>query len=419
MVDNNKWAFVRGDVQNTGSSSRRGPIEEPQVKWRHDTGSRVFGTPLIVDDTVIVATQSPVHHTKGSVVAIDRDSGNRIWSSAEDSSGVRGTPAVANDRLCFGSLLGTLFVLDVGGGTVLHSADIGDSPSDGTYTLISEGTVFSQPYQLTAMDADSLAVDWESDDEAFFESPFAIAEDKLFAGGYRQDGDPVYIGQNDDDLPEFVRPQTPFVRAMDTATGTTQWETAIDGRPRGTAVVDGTVFIAAAGSYPLGDRVTRINPTSENQPVPETEPVPYESFGVVVALDAKSGTILWKTELSSTVRTMPATDGQYISVGTTAGKLVTLNATTGDPLWDERINENNAVLSSPTIAGDAVYVGSDDNAIIAFDLADGDELWRFESDAPVDANPAIVDGTVYAADNSGVVYSLEEHNSDRNGSRDS
>jgi len=402
------WTSVRGCPQNTGSSAKPGPKKNPDLKWRHDVGTRIFGTPLIVDDTVFVATSSPVQQTAGTVVALDRDSGTRTWISNDKSMGVRGTPAISDDRLYFGDLMGTLYVLDITDGRVIDSLSVGDSPSDGTYILIEEGTVFAQPYRLLAMDSESLSREWESDDDALFQSPFAIADDELIAGGYWHDGDPLYIGQGEDDMAEFVHPAAPFVRAVNLHTGTTNWETVIDGLPRGTGVVDGTIFVAAAGSDPLGKRVTKIIANPEKQLDPDETPSSYESYGIVSALDRETGTEVWQTRLPSMVRTMPAVNEQYVSVGTTAGELVTLDAGTGEQVWTVRINSDNAVLSSPTIAGDVVYIGSDDDAIKAFDLADGNQLWQYGTHDAVDANIAVVEGTLYTADNGGTVYSLEE-----------
>jgi outer membrane protein assembly factor BamB len=103
---------------------------------------------------------------------------------------------------------------------------------------------------------------------------------------------------------------------------------------------------------------------------------------------------------------MPAVDGRYLCFGTADGTLVTLNAETGEQEWQQQINDDQSVLSSPTIANDIVLVGSDDSYLVAFDVETGVELWRFETEAAVDANPSVVDGGVYVADNAGNVYAL-------------
>lgn len=401
------WPFVRGNLRNTAATTTSGPVKSPELQWRHDAGARVFGTPLVVDGAVYVATCAQTHHSVGATVAIDRSTGDRLWMSAEDAMEVRGTPAVADGRLYLGDLDGRLFVLDTDDGAVLRSAEARYPPADGVYPLVNEETMYTQRYLLEAHDADTLELEWASDEETFFEAPVAVGDERLFAGGYRSDGEEVYVGLDEADVPEFVYLRTPFVKAIDPATGETIWETGIDGLPRAPAVVNETVFVPAAGSDPLGERFGRIKPGADEQPIPDEQPTPYRTYGVVYALDAGTGDERWSTRLESQVRTMPAADERYVCVGTADGVLVTLDATTGEQVWRRGINENRSVLSSPTIAGDVVYVGSDDDALVALDVATGDERWRFGTDAAVDANPSVVDGVVYIADNGGSVYALE------------
>jgi eukaryotic-like serine/threonine-protein kinase len=65
------------------------------------------------------------------------------------------------------------------------------------------------------------------------------------------------------------------------------------------------------------------------------------------------------------------------------------------------------VVSSPVIAGDVVYVGSDDGWLYALDLATGARRWRVDLGSPVSASPAVGGGLVYVAARDGRVWAVE------------
>src|SRR5215210_965824 len=63
--------------------------------------------------------------------------------------------------------------------------------------------------------------------------------------------------------------------------------------------------------------------------------------------------------------------------------------------------------SSPTVAGDAVYVGSDDGHLYALDAMTGAERWRFEVGSDVYSSPAVAAGIVYFSSSNGSIYALD------------
>lgn len=403
----NEWPFVRRNLRNTGSTSTPAPIDEPELLWEHDAGRRIFGTPLVVGDRVYVATTAQAHHSIDCAVAIDRESGDRVWTTASEAMEARGTPAVVDGTFYFGDLDGQIFAIDADDGTVSRTTDIlGASPADGIHPLVYDETLFTNRYCLEARNSNSLELQWKSDDDYAYKEPFAIADGQVFAGGFRTTGERIYVGQDDADLPSFVNESEPVLRAVDPEMGVLHWETALDGLPRAPAVVDETVYVPTSGSDPQGTRVSSIKPCTDEQPIPDEEPTEYRTFGSVHALNVRTGTERWATRLAEPVRTMPAVDGRYVCFGTTGGSVVAFNAETGQHEWQHQVNKDCSVLSSPTIADDVVLVGSDDSYLLALDVQTGEELWRFETEAAVDANPSVVDEVVYFADNTGNVYAL-------------
>ena len=54
------------------------------------------------------------------------------------------------------------------------------------------------------------------------------------------------------------------------------------------------------------------------------------------------------------------------------------------------------IVSSPAVAGGAVYFGSKDGNLYAVDSASGKLRWKFDAHGQVKSSPAVVNGVVYA-----------------------
>jgi outer membrane protein assembly factor BamB len=69
---------------------------------------------------------------------------------------------------------------------------------------------------------------------------------------------------------------------------------------------------------------------------------------------------------------------------------------TGDEVW-----------SSPVVADNVVYFGSDDGHLYAVDIETGHEQWGFKTEKQVRSSPAIVDDVVYFDSYDGYLYAVE------------
>ncbi|HET8923111.1 MAG TPA: PQQ-binding-like beta-propeller repeat protein [Candidatus Acidoferrum sp.] len=65
------------------------------------------------------------------------------------------------------------------------------------------------------------------------------------------------------------------------------------------------------------------------------------------------------------------------------------------------------ILSSPTIAGDTLYVGSSDHLLYALKVADGTLKWKFKTDGRVTSSPAVSAGLVYFSSMDSSFYAVE------------
>ena len=115
---------------------------------------------------------------------------------------------------------------------------------------------------------------------------------------------------------------------------------------------------------------------------------------VVVCLDAETGEELWRhlddwfyTERQggNGPRSTPAVDGNTVYVLSAFGRLIALNANTGEELWD--LDFTKAFSSSmprwgfstsPVVEDDRLLIevgGANDNAIVAFNKETGERIW--------------------------------------------
>jgi outer membrane protein assembly factor BamB len=74
-------------------------------------------------------------------------------------------------------------------------------------------------------------------------------------------------------------------------------------------------------------------------------------------------------------------------------------------LWAADAGES--VESSAAVAGGVVYVGTQRGELVAFNLADGRERWRYAAGSPVgESSPAVARGVVYVGDLGGVMHAV-------------
>ncbi len=72
-----------------------------------------------------------------------------------------------------------------------------------------------------------------------------------------------------------------------------------------------------------------------------------------------------------------------------------------------KFHTGGSVLSSPAVAGDTVYVASNDGFLYALAAADGQQRWRFATGARVTSSPAVAGGIVYVNSYDGNVYAVD------------
>jgi outer membrane protein assembly factor BamB len=106
-----------------------------------------------------------------------------------------------------------------------------------------------------------------------------------------------------------------------------------------------------------------------------------DAEGLVTALNASDGRVLWQRETGLPFSGGPGVAGQRLFLGSTDGDLVALSTSNGSELWRARVSSE--ILSVPSAAGDTLVVHTLDDSILGFDAATGETRWGYSSRAPV------------------------------------
>lgn len=244
------------------------------------------------------------------------------------------------------------------------------------------------------------------------------------------DGWPVDLGSESAAAPTvvegtvYVGDDGGVLHAVDTETAEQQWRFETDGPIVGgpvrfdgrvyTTSTDGTIYAVdaesgeqAAWSFEMGAGIE--GGVALEQRADGATVYAGNSGGDVVALDAETGEERWEEPFPAVgqVQSPPTVvDGTvYVTtVNGNEGVVYAIDAETGEQQWvTER---GGAIIGSPAVTADSVYIGARDTVISALDVDTGDEQWRFDTNRQIIASPAVVGETVYITDFGGTVIGL-------------
>ena len=131
--------------------------------------------------------------------------------------------------------------------------------------------------------------------------------------------------------------------------------------------------------------------------------------GFVVAVDAKSGKIRWRFDMS-VVESSPLVVGNNVYVGSWSGNVYALNAKTGAVRWTYPAGEE--VNSSAAYWDGTIYIGGDEGHVFALNAWTGKLKWRASSFSRFGRretfypSPAVAYGRVYIPNTDGTLYAF-------------
>jgi polyvinyl alcohol dehydrogenase (cytochrome) len=185
------------------------------------------------------------------------------------------------------------------------------------------------------------------------------------------------------------------VVALDAASGEIRWVFNAPPNEGQTAPVDDVAFSASPNLFSIDQNGSPLDLVGIGQ-----------KSGVYWALNRETGEVVWQQQISPAgflggmegtaavangVIAVPATDWPGFD-GPATGLVTALDAATGDILWTV---EESAPAASPTsITNDVVLHAGLDGILHIFSLAEGTEIWRNDLGASVSSGIAATDGYV-------------------------
>jgi outer membrane protein assembly factor BamB len=286
-----------------------------------------------------------------------------------------GYPNHAMYHLALGDTLTKAWTTDIGDGASRYGRVTAQPVVDG-------GRIFTMDALdlVSAHDAKTGREIWTFDPQP------KTAQDQTYGGGVAVVGDRVYVGTGYGQ-----------VIALDAATGKEIWRQSVSAPLHGSpTVADDRVFVitvenelevlAASDGHRLWTHSGLPEPAGllgAASPAVEGDivVVPYSS-GEIFALRVENGRPLWTDNLATAqpmgalsaladVRGQPVIDRDRVFALSHSGLMVSIDLRTGDRVWEQDI----AGTHAPWVAGDFVYVLSNDQDIICMTRQDGRVRW--------------------------------------------
>jgi outer membrane protein assembly factor BamB len=168
---------------------------------------------------------------------------------------------------------------------------------------------------------------------------------------------------------------------------------------------------------------TTQEPGSATVPEEQLRRIPWPTYGFDNARTRSPGfqvrppfRIAWRRNAGSLLEFPPVVAYGRLYVGTASGRFLALDAKTGKVVWKKEFGR--CMAASPAVAGGVVYqtlmdpspcaVHRQDSAgyLLALDADTGDVLWRFRAGVS-ESSPLVVDGTVYFGSWDRKMYALD------------
>lgn len=361
------------------------PSEGKQV-WQFSTGTMAGGTtPAVADGRVFVTTGL----SGNRVFALNAANGKKIWERKTNDNGPW-SPIAAGGRVYVTTESCSIYSYDARNGGLLWSKVI--SGSVWSFVAADETNVLAVAEQggwsLVCWSGRTGTARWRAHVGAEAIGAPVLADDV------------VYVATRDG-----------VVHAIDAATGKERWAqdrgatsppVVADGRLLLASEEGGFHVMAVSASDGTGDwqftasRAERVVTAGETR----AERPRQEEVEEAMTVNRADGT------------SRPCVVGGAAFVGTSDGRLVCLDTSTGAPKWEANLATGPTTapppVASPVVAGGRVYVGTMAGEFKALSAEDGKELWSYRGNGfGFNSAPAVTGGRVYAVSQDGVVHCIE------------
>ena len=96
--------------------------------------------------------------------------------------------------------------------------------------------------------------------------------------------------------------------------------------------------------------------------------------------------------------------GDHVYTGSAGGRFYAVGAKDGHLRWTSQLG---SVSSRPAIAGNRLFIGTDDGELLSVDMLTGEVVWKYETRGPILESPVIVGDLVIFSNEADQVYALD------------
>lgn len=331
--------MFRGNPNHTGVYDAIGVPKLTGVKWKFHTNGYVISSPAVANDTAYVGS------TDGYLYAVDLATGAQKWKFKTDAR-IASSPAVEGGVVYFGSYDGKFYAVDAASGQLRWKFAI---PGERRFAakhlhgVLPEGETMPDPF------------------DCYLSSP-------VVSSGQ------VYFGSGDGNI-----------YALDAVSGTLHWKfqtgDVVHASP---ALANGTLYVGSWDSY-------------------------------FYAIDAATGKEKWRFktgedhEISNQVgiQSSAAEADGLVYFGCRDSNLYALDAATGEKKWVYN-NKGSWVIVSPVIKDGKLYFATSDSALFhAVDAKSGKESFSLKLAWPMFGSPAIAGDFLYLPSEDGKLRAID------------
>ncbi len=297
------------------------------------------------------------------------------------------------------------------GKTLEPGGGYGITESSALVPAVVDGKVYvgTEENRFVALDEFTGDLIWEFQTEGIVRTPPTVANGKVFFGSHD-----AYFYALDADTGELAWKYGPVI--------TEEFDVGI--WTIGTVVQDGLVVFGAEDVYALNENSGSLIWKKDLAGgydwalgmalVGNTLIVPSLD-AKVRALNLGDGEELWVYETESYIESTPSIAGDKVYVGSTDNYTYCLDLNTGDLIWRTEHGWSDfwgfggGGWSHPSIHNNRVFNSGPDGNLHAFDASTGDILWTFNTGNLTWGGVSVVDGVVYGGSLTEKVYAVDEN----------
>jgi outer membrane protein assembly factor BamB len=365
------WTMFRHDSSRTGAADIIATNPRGELKWSFQTGREVSSSPAVANGMVYFGSRD------FKLYALDIDTGEKQWEF-QAGSWIESSPVVANGIVYFGSNDGKFYALDALTGSKLW--DFTTKYVIKSTAAVAGNTVYfgGDDYFIYALDAKTGEKKWDYKTRSYVVSSPVISNGIL------------YIGSMDNSC-----------YALNAEDGRFRLRMRVQEVVSSPVVSGNSVYFTSHSFLYAMDGKARNWPREE-----DLRPwwIEFWAFGLAPPPPPVSG-VLWGLRLTPTTsNTTPVLDDNTLYT-TGDSRVLRVDLTTRKFDWTFRTG--GTIRSSPALANNVIYVGSDDGRLYAINAQDGTALWNFTTGGKITSSPTYANGVIYVTSWDGKLYAIE------------